>query len=231
MNERHGCNSRVTPQNIRDFDFDRNDCDIWVFNEALNTDWCKRADGVFQIHAPVIWRSATNRNDPKHYQWLQSGETPVIFMQEKYSEVPKSEKFPLEKVFDKFPEAERYFTSSVGYALALAIYKEYKTIEVYGVEMETNTEYGHQRVGVAYWCGLAAGRGIKVDFHSPTFYTAPLYGYEGNLMIPIDFYQKRINEAQPHIMGVKGQIENVKMMIEDSLDEFIKTYKADFVRN
>jgi len=28
------------------FDTNRQDCDIWVFNEAINAAWCKRADIV-----------------------------------------------------------------------------------------------------------------------------------------------------------------------------------------
>jgi len=215
------------PGTSRNFDWNRTDCDIWVFNEALNTDWCKRADGVFQIHKPVIWRSATNRNDPKHYDWLKSGETPAIFMQEDYQDVPKSEKFPLMEIFEKFPQAEKYFTSSVAYALAMATYKGYKIIEVYGVEMETQSEYGHQRVGVAYWCGIAAGLGIYVDFHSPTFFTSPLYGYEGDVKIPLDHYRKRINDNNTHKVGADSMLNKVKMMIENILHEFTKTYKAD----
>ena len=214
------------PITSQDFDFDRTDCDVWVFNEALNTDWCKRADGVFQIHQPVIWRSRTNRNDPHHYEWLQEQTESTIYMIDQYEDVPKSEKYPLDEIMDKFWNAEKYFTSSVAYALALAIYKGYEKIEVYGVEMETNTEYGHQRVGVAYWIGYAEGLGIEVDFHG-TIFDAPLYGYDGDIRIPIEFLEERMKAFEPHLEGVKAQIEKVNGMIRGKLTEFIKSYKTE----
>jgi hypothetical protein len=215
------------PDTSKQFDFDRTDCDIWVFNEALATDWCKRADGVFQMHKPVIFRSATNRNDPKHYEWLKTQQDCVVFMIDQYEDVPKSEKYPLMEIFEAFPNAERYFTSSVAYAIALAVYKGYKVIEVYGVEMETQTEYGPQRTGVAYWVGFAAGKGICVNFHSRKFFSAPLYGYDGDIQIPIEYFEQRIEHLNQFVLGSKGQFENVRMMIEDQLDDFVTTYKTN----
>jgi hypothetical protein len=214
------------PKTSKNFDFDREDCDIWVFNEALKTDWCKRADGVFQIHQPVIWRSKTNRNDPDHYEWLKSGDTPTIYMIDQYEDVPRSERYPLDEIMDKYWIAEKYFTSSVAYSLALAVYKGYKKIEVYGVEMETGTEYGHQRVGVAYWIGFAQGQGVEVDFHG-NILTAPLYGYDGDVRISIDFFEGRIDAAQPHATASHEQNVKVHGMIKERTNAFIETYKAD----
>jgi len=178
-------------------DFDRTDCDIWVFNEALKEEWCKRADGVFQMHLPEIWRSTANRNDPKHYEWLKSNQDVDIYMTEAFEDVPKSIKYPLSDILSRFPTTKRYFTSSVSYALALAIFKGYERIEIYGVEMETGTEYGHQRVGVAYWIGVADGLGIETEYCSDKFFTAPLYGYEGNVRMDMDVFTQRIEQLKP----------------------------------
>ena len=210
-----------------EFDFTRDDCDIWVFNEALDTDWATHADGVFQMHKPVIWRSKTNRNDPKHYEWLKTQTDSIIYMTDKHDDVPMSEAFPLSEVMEYVPTAEKYFTSSVAYAIALGIYKQYKRIELYGVEMETGTEYGHQRTGVAYWVGIAVGLGIEVDFHSNKFFKAYLYGYDGDVQIPISHYEERIEILKPHIKGTAEMFNKVSKMVDDLLNEFIKTYKAD----
>mgnify|MGYP001043726145 CR=1 FL=1 len=214
------------PKTSRDFNFDRTDCDIWAFNEALKTDWCKRADGIFQIHKPIIWRSRTNKNDPDHYKWLQEQNESIVYMIDQYQDVPKSEKYPLDEIIKKFWNAEKYFTSSVAYALALAIYKGYGKIEIYGVEMETGTEYGHQRVGVAYWIGFAEGQGIEIDFHGSIF-NAPLYGYDGDTRVPIEFFEERMKKFEPHIKAVHEQIEKLHKTIKDKLDAFIKSYKTD----
>ena len=210
----------------RGFDFDRDDCDIWVFNEALSTDWCRRAEGVFQMHKPVIWRSATNRNDKNHYDWLKSGDTPPIYMMDEFEDVPKSVRFPMDELLQRYPQMEPYFTSSVAYAIALGVYQGYKRIEIHGVEMETESEYGHQRVGVAYWVGFAQGAGVEVEFFGDML-KAPLYGYDGDVQIPIEHYEKRMKILTEHIDGSMEAYEKVKPMIDRLLDNFIVTYKTD----
>lgn len=63
------------PQTRDLFDYNRTDCDIWAFNESMAFEFFKRADVIFQMHNPVIWRNPKNRNDANHYLWLtnQSG--------------------------------------------------------------------------------------------------------------------------------------------------------------
>ena len=212
------------------FDFERTDCDVWAFNEAMSQDWCKRADAIFQMHKPVVWRSATNRNDPKHYDWLSSGDTPTIYMQEQFEDVPKSVQYPFRGIQEAFSATERYFTSSVSYAFALAVYQGYERIEVYGVEMETGTEYFHQRVAIAYWVGFAAGRGIEVVFNSPTFFKAPLYGYDGDVRIDADIYRNRIDKLK-EAQGKAQKAHNIAIeTLNGLLNSWIKDWKTDLSR-
>jgi len=210
-----------------EFDFDRTDCDIWLFNEAMSQGWAKRADGVFQLHKPVIWRSKTNRNDPFHSDWLMSGNTPTIFMQEQYEEVPQAEKYPLEEVLS-LAQGIRYITSSISAAIGLAIHKGYRKIEIYGVEMETDSEYGEQRQGVAFWIGIAIGRGIQVEFHNKNFFVSPIYGYEGNHTIPLEKFQQRrdiLKEQTAH----KEQMFDEKLDVLNGIfDAFIDDYKNGY---
>ena len=216
------------PRTRGNFDFNRTDADVWVFNEALKSPWCKRADAVFQMHDPIIWRSSTNRNDPNHYNWLKNTTVPV-YMQEKYEDVPASIKFPLnELIADLFGDYKPipYITSSVAYALALAVYLKYKKIEVYGVEMETNTEYGHQRIGVAFWVGIAIGRGIEIDFHSDSILNAPLYGYDGSSRIDKEKFERRLDELKAIADKFKVQYEDAKTAVHGVLENFEKDFKA-----
>jgi hypothetical protein len=207
------------------FDFDRKDCEVWLFNEALADPmgWAKRADAVFQMHAPEIWKSPANRNDPKHYDWLKSGNTPKIYMREKYAEIPNAERYPLEELqatlLLNFNHA-RYFTSSVSYAIALAIYKGYERIELYGVEMETNTEYMYQRDCVAFWTGLAIGRGIDVYAPIRMFETPYLYGYEGGANLDISIYKNRVDELAPIAESIKGRYIEARALVDEMLREW-----------
>ena len=188
------------------FDFSRNDCDVWVFNEAPKQDWCKRYDSVFQMHSPVIFRSEQNRNDAKHYEWLKEQRNIQIVMQDDYDDIPASVKFPLDEIVEKCLKGIcldgdgntiGYFTSSVSYALALAIHLGYTVIEMYGVEMETHTEYKHQRDGVTFWIGFANGKGITIKVYSSNIMISPLYGYEGDIKIPMEDFEARIAALTP----------------------------------
>jgi hypothetical protein len=179
--------------------------DIWVFNEVLGLGKVPRADAVYQMHAEPIWKNPTNRNDPNHYQWLQKTNVPV-YMLDRYAEVPASVKYPLKNLcyslLNLFRRSDgqqiRYFTSSVAYAIAQAIYKGYQRIELYGVEMETNTEYTYQRDGVYFWIGVAIGRGIEVVLHEESgLFRSPLYGYEGDIELKTADFETRLAELRP----------------------------------
>lgn len=73
------------------------------------------------------------------------------------------ETFPLQEIVDYF--GIDYFSSTVDYALALAIYENYKTIHLWGINMEMESEYAHQTPGGNFWCGMAMGKGAKVVKH------------------------------------------------------------------
>lgn len=211
------------------FDFDRTDSDVWVFNEALSNEWCQWATGVFQLHKPTIFRASTNRNDPKHYEWLKTQTDVTVYMQDKYEDVPMSERYPLEDALALTPGFS-YFTSSVAYALALAILNGYKRIELYGVEMETGTEYAHQRPGVAFLAGVAIGRGIEFIHYSSGFWQVPLYGYEGNEKIPLDKYQMRLGQLEQPVKDAKQGYEDIRSTLDDMLVAFIQTYKTNLTQ-
>jgi len=216
------------PRSREDFDFSRRDCDVWTFNEAYGSPadkWCSYSTGIMQIHKPVIWRTTQNRNDPKHYEWLQNQDEVTVWMQEKYDDVPMSRRYPLDEIKAAYPRA--YFTSSVAYAVALAVYLEYKRIEIYGVEMETQTEYGHQRNGVAYWIGFAEGKGIEVEMNAKGFFDTVLYAYEGEARIPLDFYKERIEHFTNYCDQAQEAYEKSKDAAFALMDTWVNDYKAD----
>ena len=55
-----------------------------------------------------------------------------------------------------------FFTNTIDYMLALAIYEGATEINIYGVAMNAPEEYQYQRPGIHFWVGQAMGRGIKV---------------------------------------------------------------------
>jgi len=209
-----------------EFDQTRDDCDVFVMNEMLSRGAVARADYVMQLHKPVVWRSSQNRNDAKHYEWLKTNNEVTVFMSEHFDDVPMSRRFPLDEMKEYFKGAEWYFTTTVAYAIAYAIYAGYKRIEVYGVEMETNTEYGHQRPCVAYWCGVAYGKGIEVDFHSPQFYVSPLYGYEGDITIPVEMFEQRAKMLAENAKRTLEEYKHAKEVFTNAVEAFRNDYKV-----
>lgn len=214
------------PRTRAEFDFDRTDCDIWLFNEAISNpanEWAKRADAVFQMHEETIWRNPANRNDPKHYEWLSTQRSVEVYMQDFYKDVPRSVRYPLDEIVERFKI--KYFTSSVAYALALACYFGYKRIELYGVEMETNTEYIYQRDGVTLWIGVAKGLGIDVDAHISMF-DQPLYGYEGEVVFKYGQFVERIAELEPQVEELGNAYKASVANIRKALQAFVQNGSA-----
>lgn len=215
------------PRTRATFDFDRTDCDVWLFNEAIsnpvNRVWAKRATAIFQMHIPTIWKNPQNRNDPKHYEWLQTQTECDVWMQDVYPDVPRSKKYPLDGILDMIGHSKEHFlTSSVPQAMALAAYLGiYDRIEIYGVAMETNTEYGFQREGVAFWLGYLRGHGITVDFVDVTF-VAPLYGYEGEVFIKYERFGERVEELKPQIEELSGKYKVALETFKLFVDQFDK---------
>lgn len=218
------------PRAKETFDFDRSDCEIWVFNEALRMEWVKRADAVFQMHLEAIWRNPKNRNDPNHYEWLKSGQTPTVYMQEQYPDVPRSVRYPLEDIrAELLPRFEwtskdrtgrDYFSSTFCYAFALGILKRYDVIEIHGVEMETDTEYRYQRDGLTFWLGLALGRGIEVRAFCNIF-DFPLYGYEGEATLDNDEFERRIAELTPQLETAKAKYTEAATLAEQAVMQYL----------
>lgn len=192
------------------------DVDIWVFNEVVGqaNSWVRRWDAVFQMHLPTIYRNANNRCDPHHWRWLQQDHGKPVYMLDVDPDVPSSVKYPLEELDthlligfertsapgDKDKADRRYFTSTIAYAVALAIHKGYRRILVYGVEMSSNTEYTWQRDCVAYWVGMAIGKGIAVEYYGgDAIFSRPLYGYDGYIEADIEGLEARKAELDKEL--------------------------------
>lgn len=177
--------------------FDDASYEIWVFNEAPQMDWCRRWDVCFQLHKPEVYTSLNNWVIKSHWAWLQEdhpGKT--IYMQDWDERVPACSRYPLEEIIETLPGAQfRWITSSGSYALALALYQGYEEIEIYGIELSSNTEYSYQLENWQYWVGVAIGMGVKLKLASGQMHFAKrLYGYDGETQIERDYFLERVGE-------------------------------------
>lgn len=185
------------PQTRANAPFEDSSWDIWVFNEAANSPWCKRWDAVFQMHKPELYQGH-NTKDPGHWNWLQQKHGKPIYMQEVDPLVPDSVRFPLENAFAL--NGERYLTATVCMAVALGLLQGYEHIGVWGVELSVS-EYRYQAECLRYWIGFAKGKlgAENVVLHQLTHFNnpllaGPLYGYEGAFAFGKEYFEARAIE-------------------------------------
>jgi hypothetical protein len=188
--------------------WDDENYDIWTINEAatMKDSWVKRCTGIFQLHPRSIWDNPNNKNDPKHGEWLKANKTATVFMLEKYPDVPMAEKYPLDEITKKYlsnlevtgtstRKTNKFYTCTVAYMCALALWKGYKEVDIYGAELSVDSEYRFQRPGAAFWLGLLTQH-AKVRFFGRML-DAPIYGYESEGEIDKAYLQMRLELVAP----------------------------------
>jgi hypothetical protein len=228
-----------------------------MFNEAPNfkkegKPLFPKCDVCIQLHHEAIWKNPKNRSDPGHYDWLKSGNTPEIYMQENYPEIPKSVRYPIEEVMTLTGNAEvvikgkrkklTYFASSPDLAFALVAHmwkkgRRFKQVEVHGIELETASEYQFQRTGFGFWIGYLTALGIKIILHN-SILSAPMYGYEGDVIIPSERFQKRITELQSSLgdeiniyqQEAKDFLENLSGLLTHDISKLIEQQLNDLIK-
>jgi len=175
-----GC-AETTKDKVRNL-YKREGWEIW----GINTLWkstphvIPKATRWFMTHK--YDRVINEKGDFEQWEWLKRVKAFPIYMLGEHSgdrskEVKMAIPYPIGEIKQKFGT---YFTNSISYEMALAIYEGFKEIHLYGVEMALSGEYGYQRPSVEYFIGLARGMGIKVYLpeRCDLLATVVLYGYE-----------------------------------------------------
>lgn len=145
---------------------------VWTINDACMTR--SRVDRIFQMHdldtepiGPVIIEQAQKKGA-------------VLYSIREYKGTRLSERYPLEEIIAFFDTD--YFTSSVDYMIALAVYEGHHTINLWGVNFETqDEERADERTGATYWIGMAEGMGTIVSIkgeRSTLLKIKELYGFK-----------------------------------------------------
>lgn len=206
--------------------FDDPAYDIWVFNEAANSEWCLRWTACFQMHEPEIY-TGHNTKDPAHWTWLKQRHGKPIYMQERDPRVPDSIAYPLQQAIDLC--GVRLFPTTFAYMAALAVLQGYEEISIFGVELSAS-EYEYQANGYLFWFGFLRGRlGVEnvdsaVLYLEKNIFEVPLYGYEGNYAFGVEYFAKRAaaldaewRAAEKHALSMRKIIE--RDMLRTNYDE------------
>lgn len=173
--------------------YDDPDWEIWgLGDQAMPTypNPVKKWDRWFEIHD---LDSGFQRWRQDYVEWLKQDHGKPLYINAPNPEVPSAVVYPRREIFAYFDqflknqdgEPVHYFTNSISWMLALAIYEGATEIGIYGVDMAQHgvglrSEYAYQRPSVELWLGIAAGKGIKVTIpkESDLCKTPHLYGYD-----------------------------------------------------
>lgn len=211
--------------------YDNPAVDIWMFNDQVLSDWAKRVNLIFKMHKPETFMATKST----YTEFLASNVSIPVYMQEKSQDVTASVKYPLEEItasllpkFTRESDIIQYFTSSVCYAIALAIHQGYERIELYGVDMANNTEYIYQRDGIALWFGIALGRGIEVYIpRMCAMFNSPRYGYDDSTdSLTREYFEQIASELQPKIEECFGKLKASEGLVDGILGE-LEAIKAN----
>jgi len=148
--------------------FDRKDeYEFWGVNNLYHTLPNEPWTRWFEIHSITFeggkWlrRGGPEFRGQKVDQYLEGlSKLPCpVYMQASNPLVPNAVPYPLKPIVDRFGD---YFTNTISWEIALAIFEGFKEISVFGVDMAVDSEYFWQRPSVEYFVGLARGEGITV---------------------------------------------------------------------
>lgn len=223
------------------------DMEIWGLNRGMI--FMPRADRWFELHSPSIheWQQ---RRPGRHLEFLRRFPGPVYMHQARPDLIPGSVDYPLREVAEAlFPLLGRfgaegqtgergsdapYLTSTVALEIALAIHMGYQEISLYGIDLNTASEYAWQKPGVECMLGLAMGRGIRVRLPGRcpllqgTIYGRGYLSPKGEIVSPQQWMERintliaqkaqierQINETQ----GAKGALEWVIAQMVPNIDQ------------
>ena len=157
------------------------DLEVWSLNRGYI--FQQRSDKHWEMHGRSIWEWQARRPG-NHVRWLQSFPGPILMHEAVPAIIPNSVTYPLLEVAEdigkdiirfapdgadpkhfgvnQLQTGVPYLGSTIAQQLALAIHMGYKEIALYGIDLNTTSEYAWQKPGVEHMLGLAAGRGVKV---------------------------------------------------------------------
>lgn len=177
------------------------DVEVWCSNgpttiglrlkRSVDDEWTR----FFNLHSKA---HITGTYPSGWYYYQNKAHGRPIYLQKADPEVATSIAFPRKEVQQFFATSNkpmRYFTCSVCWLIALAIYEGFERIELWGFELrdtKPNSAYAYERPCVAYWIKQALDREIDVFYQDalaklyadgkmipgdPDAYDGKLYGF------------------------------------------------------
>ena len=218
------------PSSMRDvqFHFNDPDCEIWALNQLYVAfpEIVQHTTRWFQIHHRHSYDQTVSR-DHSHHEWMTKQTLFPIYMQKREPDIPCSVEFPKDAIMEEFGN---YFTNSISWEIALAIYEGFSTIYLYGVDMATDSEYAYERPSVEYFLGWAKGRGINivVPEKSDLLKTMWLYPFEDSapMRTKIESRRAELRARANELAAQETNLHDQRMNILGALENMIYIQKC-----
>ena len=141
-----------------------------------------------------------------------------IYMQDVNKDVPGCEFLKIQYLIGKFcVDGEPYFTSTFSHMIVEAFRKGFQDISIYGFEMESDTEYIHQRACAEYWIGYGRAMGIKIEAPGAKILTGKHYaydmengqGYRTRLELRVNHLKDQLRNAEAEAVKSEGALNAI----------------------
>lgn len=179
--------------------FSDRETELWGMNMLMDLfPWWDR---WFEIHVDYLGdASLAYRN------FLRHEHDRPIYMLRKEEDIPSSVAYPLADVVKGVSNA--YFTSTRAYMIALAIHERFDRIVVLGTGEAQTERSSRSTRNVAFWLGVAAGRGIEII---PDAREGALRSYAGDSADLLYGYRLPLEEAMR-----PGAIDDMRRSVQEA---------------
>ncbi len=129
--------------------------DIWTIGPGGKN--ANRWNVLFEIHGTGTWPEGFR----EYLQELKAEKPPKrIYTEDPMPDWPANVVYPKDQLFAKY--GRKWFTSSISYALALALEENVTDLGVFGIDLESGEEYEWQYHGARYFLDLARLAGVSI---------------------------------------------------------------------
>jgi hypothetical protein len=195
-----------SPRSYNDAPYDDPSWEIWGLNHGAT--YMKRWDRLFDLHDLT--------KTPEQYERLKTLDG--VWTRQEWPGL-NSQVYPVAEIIETFRCS--YFTNTVSYMIALAMYEEAQEIGVWGVDMAVHQEYREQRPSCEYWLGLAEGRGIKISLPEvcELLKTSVLYGYDLVTADDDKMRAGRVIELNGEVARLQAEIAKIRELSDKDIVE------------
>ena len=139
--------------------------EIWGVGSVLSTPGLcdKHFDKIFAFDSMTKFENTQVADDLIQYLSIAHERNIPVVSTQGYA----TERYPLLEIFREFEVA--WIRPTISYMMALAIYKGYEPIHIYGVDQDKEPRYIESRPFVDFWLGVMVGRKIKYNIANKNF--------------------------------------------------------------